>query len=116
MTNSVICLLFLIADEYACGPGSDCVQGGVGAQTNMLNNGITSLTCIHREVGIKHSKRKKKNRNRREDRKDRIEMASEAIKNRSAAYLLKKWRPRGVEGRKEMRREAVVAKRGESSI
>lgn len=25
-------------------------------------------------------------------------MESEAIKNRSAAYLLKKWRPRGEEG------------------
>lgn len=40
-------------------------------------------------------------------------MESEAIKNRSAAYLLKKWRPRGEEGRKGMRREVVVAKSGE---
>lgn len=39
-------------------------------------------------------------------------MESEAIKNGSTAYLLKKWRPRGEEGRKEMRREVVVAKRG----
>lgn len=31
-------------------------------------------------------------------------MESEAIKNRSAAYLLKKRRPRGEEGRKGMRR------------
>lgn len=38
-------------------------------------------------------------------------MESEAIKNGSAAYLLKKWRPRGEEGRKKMRREAVVVKR-----
>lgn len=63
-------------------------------------------------MGLNTAKRKK-NRKRREDRKDRIEMANEAIKNRSAAYLLKKWRPRAVEGRKEMRREAVVAKSGE---
>ena len=39
-------------------------------------------------------------------------MESEAIKNRSAAYLLKKWRPRGEEGRKGMIREVAVAKRG----
>lgn len=59
MTNSVICLLFLIADEYACGPGSDGVWGGVGAQRSMLNNGITSLTCIHRKAGIKRSAEEK---------------------------------------------------------
>lgn len=40
-------------------------------------------------------------------------MESEAIKNGSAAYLLKKWGPRGEEGRKEMRREVVVARRRE---
>lgn len=39
-------------------------------------------------------------------------MEREAIKNRSAAYLLKKWRPRGEEGRKGMIREVAVAKRG----
>ena len=42
-------------------------------------------------------------------------MESEAIKNGSAAYLLKKWRPRGGEGRMGMRREAVAGeeKQGE---
>lgn len=40
-------------------------------------------------------------------------MESEAIKNGSAAYLLKKRGPRGEEGRKKMRREVVVARRGE---
>lgn len=87
----------------------------------MLNNGITSLTCIHREAGIKLSaegkKRRKKQKRRKKRKKGkRIEMESEAIKSRSAAYLLKKWRPRGGEGRKEMRREAVVATRGERMV
>lgn len=85
MTNSVICLLFLIADEYACGPGSDCVWGGVEAQRSMLNNGITSLTYIHRKAGIKHSAEEKT-----EKKGNGIEMESEVIKNGSAAYLLKK--------------------------
>lgn len=53
MTNSVICLLFFKADEYACSPGSDGVWGVVGAPKSMLDNGITSLTCIHCEAGIK---------------------------------------------------------------
>ena len=81
----------------------------------MLNNGITSLTCIHREAGIKPSAEERKKTEKKEEGKEgkRIEMESEAIKNRSAAYLLKKWRPRGEEGRMEMRREAVVAKSGE---
>ena len=83
----------------------------------MLNNGITSLTCIHREAGIKPSAQRERERER-EKRKEgkkgkRIEMESGAIKNRSAAYLLKKWRPGGEEGRKGMRREAVAAKSGE---
>lgn len=42
----------------------------------MLNNRITSLTCIHREAGIKHSaeeekkKRKQKRRKKGEKEKD----------------------------------------------
>lgn len=82
----------------------------------MLNNGITSLTCIHRKAGIKPSAGRwegVQKRRKKEKKGKRIEMESEAIKSRSAAYLLKKWRPRGEEGRKEMRREAVVAKSGE---
>lgn len=78
----------------------------------MLNNGITSLTCIHRKAGIKLNAEEKKKQKRRKKGK-RIEMESEAIKSRSAAYLLKKWRPPGEKGRKEMRREAVVVRRGE---
>lgn len=91
MTNSVICLLFLITDEYSYGPGSDCVCGGMGAQKSMLNNRITSLTCIHSEARIKRGAERR-----------RVEMKSEAIKERSVAYLFKKWRPRGEEGRKAM--------------
>lgn len=65
----------------------------------MLNNGITSLTCIHCEAGIKPSvQREGKKTEKKEGRKgkrDRDE--SETIKNRSAAYLLQKRRPRGRE-------------------
>lgn len=72
----------------------------MGALKSMLNNRITSLTCIHREAGIKPSAEGK---NRKEGRREkRREMETEAIKNRSAAYLLKKWRPRG--GKKGGRR------------
>lgn len=59
----------------------------------MLNNRITFLTCIQCKAGIKHGAGEKKRR---------IEKKSEAIKKRSVAYLFKKWRPRGDEGRKEM--------------
>lgn len=52
----------------------------------MLNNGITSLTCIHREAGIKPSieakKQQKKNEKKeegKEEKKDSDE--SEVIKN-----------------------------------
>lgn len=64
--------------------------GGVGAQKSMLNNGITSVTCIHREAGIKTRRKKGESRKgrRREGRKDIDE--SEAIKNQSTAYLLEK--------------------------
>lgn len=40
----------------------EVTEFGVGAQKSMLNNGITSLTCIHRKAGIKHSTEKKKER------------------------------------------------------
>jgi len=53
----------------------------------MLNNGITSLTCIHRKAGIKHSAEEK---TEKKEEGKRIEMESEAIKNGSAAYLSKK--------------------------
>lgn len=93
MTNGVICLLFFKADEYACGSGSDWVWGGEGAQKSMLNNGITSLTCIHREAGIKPyveggKKKTEKKEEGKEGKEDGDE--SEVIKKRSAAYLLKK--------------------------
>lgn len=59
----------------------------------MLNNGITSLTCIHCRAGIK-SRRKRggggaeKTEEGKEGRKDIDER--EAIKNQSTAYLLEK--------------------------
>lgn len=49
----------------------------------MLNNRITSLTCIHRKAGIKHSAEEKKKENRKEGRRERrrrMEMEGEAIK------------------------------------
>lgn len=60
---------------------------GVGAQKSMLNNRITSLTCIHREAGIKRSAEERRKRGKKGKG---IEMESEVIKNESAAYLLKK--------------------------
>lgn len=63
------------------------------AQKSMFNNRITSLTCIHRKAGIKHNTESEKNE--KKGRRKRMEMESEVIKERSAAYLLKKRRPRG---------------------
>lgn len=58
----------------------------------MLNNGITSLTRIHREAGIKTRRKKEggaeETEEGKEGRKDIDE--SEAIKNQSTAYLLEK--------------------------
>lgn len=66
----------------------------MGAQKSMLNNGITSVTCIHREAGIKTRRKKEEKKNPekteegKEGRKDIDE--SEAIKNQSTAYLWEK--------------------------
>lgn len=54
-------------------PGVTEFWGGVGAQKSMLNNGITSLTCIHREAGIKHSAEGGKKEKREEGRRERQE-------------------------------------------
>lgn len=51
-------------------PGVTEFGGAVGAQKSMLNNGITSLTCIHREAGIKPSAEEK---NKKEGRRERRE-------------------------------------------
>lgn len=63
----------------------------------MLNNGITSLTCIHCEAGIKPNVRGGKKQKMEEEGKDgrRDSDESEVIKNRSASYLWKKWKPQG---------------------
>lgn len=58
----------------------------------MLNNGITSLTRIHREAGIKTRRKKgggtEEMEEGKEGRKDIDER--ETIKNQSTAYLLEK--------------------------
>lgn len=58
----------------------------------MLNNGITSLTCIHRKAGIKPYVQGEKKTEKKEEGKEGKEDGdeSEVIKKRSAAYLLKK--------------------------
>lgn len=59
----------------------------------MLNNGITSLTRIHREAGIKtrHKKGGGGTEETEEGKEGRKEIDErEAIKNQSTAYLLEK--------------------------
>lgn len=65
----------------------------------MLNNGITSVTCIHREAGIKTRHKKGEKTEKMEEGKERRKDIdeSEAIKNQSSAYLLEKRRPWGEE-------------------
>lgn len=47
----------------------------------MLNNGITSLTCIHREAGIKPSVEEKKKGNKEEGKEGKRDSdESEVIK------------------------------------
>lgn len=67
----------------------------------MLNNRITSLTCIHREAGIKHSAEEEKNENRKEGRRERrrrMEMEGEAIKKRIRCLSIEEMEASGRRG------------------
>lgn len=103
MTNNDMLFVFSALMNMHVAPR--VTEFGVGTPKSMLNNGITSLTRIHRKAGIKHSTEggKKKKRKRRK----RIEMENEAIKKQICCLSIEKMKASGKSG------EPVVEGRGE---